>query len=179
MVSTRCNLMVRDELKKIGVVDAIVELGEVKLIADISKTQKKEFSTVLKKIGLLLIEDKKSILVEKIKHVVIKAIHYTDKVLKVKFSEHLSRTLQYSYTYLSNIFSKTTGSTIEKLIIKHKIEKAKELIIYDELTLTEIAYRLSYSSVSHLSNQFKKVTGLTPTSFKRLEVKPRDGIENV
>lgn len=179
MVSTRCNLMVRDELKKIGVVDAIVELGEVKLIADISKTQKKELSTVLKKIGLLLIEDKKSILVEKIKHVVIKAIHYTDKVLKVKFSEHLSRTLQYSYTYLSNIFSKTTGSTIEKLIIKHKIEKAKELIIYDELTLTEIAYRLSYSSVSHLSNQFKKVTGLTPTSFKRLEVKPRDGIENV
>jgi len=100
-------------------------------------------------------------------------------VLKLKFSDHLSRTLQYSYTYLSNIFSKTTGSTIEKLVIKHKIEKVKELIIYDELTLTEIAYRLSYSSVAHLSNQFKKVTGLTPTSFKRLADKRRDGIENV
>jgi AraC-like DNA-binding protein len=171
--------MVKDELKKLGVVDAAIELGEVTLKRDIPNTRKKEFNTALKKIGLLLIEDKRSILVEKIKHVVIRAIHYTDKVLKVKFSDHLSKTLQYSYTYLANIFSQTTGTTIEKLVIKHKIEKAKELILYDELTLTEIAYRLSYSSVSHLSNQFKKVTGLTPTSFKRLEDKRREAIENV
>ncbi|HEY6171282.1 MAG TPA: AraC family transcriptional regulator [Candidatus Kapabacteria bacterium] len=179
MVSTRCKLMVKDELERLGIIDADVDIGEVKLKKDMPKAQKKEFNTALKKIGLLLIEDKRSILVEKIKHVVIKAIHYTDKALKVKFSDHLSRTLQYSYTYLSNIFSKTTGSTIEKLVIKHKIEKVKELIIYYELTLTEIAYRLSYSSVAHLSNQFKKVTGLTPTSFKRLEDKRRYGIENV
>lgn len=179
MVSTRCKLIIIGELEKLGIRDAVVELGEVQITQSISLTQRKEFATAIEQVGLELIEDKKSILVEKIKHVVIKAIHYTDQVMKVKFSEHLSKTLQYSYTYLANIFSKETGSTIEKLVIKHKIERIKELIIYDELTLTEIAFRLNYSSVSHLSNQFKKITGLTPTSFKQLKDKRRYELENL
>jgi AraC-like DNA-binding protein len=179
MVSTRCKLMVVAELEKLGVHDAKVDLGEVQIKERLSQAQRQEFNIALKGIGLYLIEDKKSILVERIKHVVIKAIHYTDKILKIKFSEHLSKTLHYSYPYLANVFSNTTGSTIEKLVIKHKIERVKELIVYDELTLTEIAYKLNYSSVGHLSNQFKKITGLTPTTFKRLRPPRIDGIENV
>lgn len=179
MVSTRCKLMVKDELEKIGLPDAIVDWGEVVIKDPISTSQKQEFSVALTRIGLELIDDKRSILVEKIKHVVIKAIHYTDKILRVNFSDHLSKTLQYNYKYLANVFSKTTGSTIEKLVISHKIERAKEFIIYDELTLTEIAYNLNYSSVAHLSNQFKKVTGLTPTSFKNLQQKRRRPLDEV
>ncbi len=179
MVSTRCKLMVKDELEKIGVSDAVVDFGEVVTKHPLSKSQKKELNEGLKKIGLELIEDRKWILVERIKHVVIKAIHYTDKVLKVNFSEHLSTALQYNYKYLANVFSKTTGSTIEKLIISHKIERVKELITYDELTLTEIAYNLNYSSVAHLSNQFKKVTGMTPTTFKNLQENRRRALDDV
>ena len=181
MVSTRCELMVKNELEKLGIQDALVELGEVEIKGPISQSQKEEFRIALERIGLELIKDKRFILVEKIKIIIIKVIHFTDNVLRVNFSEHLSKTLRYNYTYLSNIFSKTTGTTIEKVIIKHKIERVKELIIYDELTLTEIAFKLDYSSVGHLCNQFKKITGLTPTSFKRLEDKRKHivGLENI
>ncbi len=179
MVSTRCKLMVKDELEKIGLSDAVVDLGEVVTKVPLSNGQKQEFSVALTRIGLELIEDRRSILVEKIKHVVINAIHFTDKILRVNFSEHLSKTLQYNYKYLANVFSKSTGSTIERLVITHKIERAKEFIIYDELTLTEIAYNLNYSSVAHLSNQFKKVTGLTPTTFKNIQQKRRRPLEEV
>ena len=179
MVSTRCELMVKKELAELGILDATVELGEVELKRDISQSQREEFRIALERIGLELIKDKRFILVEKIKHIIIKVIHFTDKVLRVNFSEHLSKTLKYNYTYLANIFSKTTGTTIEKVIIKQKIERVKELIIFDELTLTEIAFKLDYSSVAHLSNQFKRVTGITPTSFKRLKNKRRQGIDNV
>lgn len=179
MVSTRCKLMVENEFEKIGLPNAVVDLGEVVIKEPLSTLQKQQLGIALKRIGLELIEDRRSILVEKIKHVVIKAIHFTDKVLRINFSEHLSKTLQYNYKYLANVFSKTTGSTIENLIISHKIERAKEFIIYDELTLTEIAYNLNYSSVAHLSNQFKKVTGLTPTSFKNLQQKRRRTLEEI
>lgn len=179
MVSSRCILLVQNELKKMDIRDARVELGEVQIKKNISQSQREELGAGLAKIGLELISDKRFILIEKIKHVIIKVVHLTDKVLKVKFSEHLSKTLGYSYTYLANIFSKTTGTTIEKQVIKHKIERAKELIIYDELTLTEIAFKLNYSSVGHLSNQFKKVTGYTPSTFKRLSHKKRIELENV
>ncbi len=180
MVSTRCILLVRKELDKLGIHDTRVELGEVQIKESISTLQREQFGAALAEIGLVLINDKRFILIEKIKHVIINVIHLTDKVLKVKFSEHLSKTLGYSYTYLANIFSKTTGTTIEKQVIKHKVERVKELIIYDELTLTEIAFKLNYSSVAHLSNQFKRVTGQTPTSFKRLRhSKSRVALENV
>lgn len=179
MVSSRCQGMVKNELERIGIHNAVVELGEVEIKESISPSQKEEFSIALRRIDLQLIEDKKIILVERIKIVIIKLIHFTDKVLKVNFSEHLSKILKYNYTYLANLFSRTTGSTIEKLIIKHKIERVKELILHDELTITEIAHKLNYSSVSHLSNQFKRITGLTPTSFKRLRHKRLRGLENV
>ena len=124
-------------------------------------------------------DDKRAMLIEKIKNVIIEAIHYSDEALKVNFSDHLSEKLQHDYTYLANLFSEVESTTIEHFIIKHKIERVKELLVYDELTLTEIAYKLHYSSVGHLSNQFKKVTGLTPTFFKHLKHKRLSGLESV
>ncbi len=181
MVSARCELMVKNELEKLGITNAVVELGEVYIKEGISPSQREEFTIALEQIGLELIQDKKFILVEKIKLVIIKVVHFTDSLLKVNFSEHLSKTLRYNYSYLATIFSKTTGTTIEKVVIKHKIERVKELIIYDELTLTEIAFKLDYSSVAHLSNQFKQITGMTPTFFKRLKDKHKQlvGLENI
>src|SRR5579883_1877606 len=178
MVSARCKMAVRDVLKKLNLHFVQVELGEVDIMETLTQAQREEIRTELKKIGLELMDDKKAILIERIKNVIIETIHYSDEALKINFSDHLSKTLEYDYTYLSNLFSETAGSTIEHFIIKHKIERVKELLMYDELTLTEIAYRLHYSSVAHLSNQFKHVTGLTPTFFKKLKHKRLDGLEN-
>ena len=124
-------------------------------------------------------DDKKSVLIEKIKDVVIEMVHYEDELPKVNFSDYLAEKLGYNYTYLANLFSETEGTTIEHFIIIHKIERVKELIIYDELNLTEIAWKLHYSSVAHLSNQFKKITGLTPSFFKSLKNKKRNNLENL
>jgi AraC-like DNA-binding protein len=129
--------------------------------------------------GLELMDDKKAVLIEKIKNAIIEMVHYKDELLKVNFSDFLSEKLNYDYTYLANLFSETQGTTIEKFIIAHKIERVKELIIYDEFNLTEIAWMMHYSSVAHLSNQFKKITGLTPSHFKQLKDKRRQAIENV
>jgi len=179
MVCIRCKMVVKSELKKLGLHYTVVELGEVEIMEDISTEQLYRLSIALKKSGLELMDDKKSILVEKIKAVIIELVHYTDEHIKINLSDYLSEKLNYNYTYLANLFSEVKGTTIEKFYLAHKIEKVKELLVYDELNLTEIAYKLHYSSVSHLSNQFKKMTGLTPSHFKNLKKNRRDALGNV
>ncbi|WP_340104666.1 helix-turn-helix domain-containing protein [Rhodohalobacter sp. 8-1] len=178
MVSLRCKMLVKSELEKLGLNCISVDLGMVEIKDDITEQQLETFNNNLKKSGLELLDDKKNILVEKIKAVIIEMIHYSDEVPKVNDSDYISEKLNYDYTYLSNTFSEVKGITIQQYIIQHKIEKVKELLIYDELTLTEIAYKLHYSSVAHLSNQFKKVTGLTPTYFKELKEKRQSNLED-
>jgi len=179
MVSNRCKMMVKSELDKMRLHHLRVELGEVEIKENISDGQYKQLKTALLKSGLELMDDKKSILIEKIKNVIIEMVHYSDKVPKVNFSDFLSEKLKHDYTYLANLFSEVTGTTIEHFIIIHKIERVKELLVYNELSLTEISYMLDYSSVSHLSSQFKKVTGLTPTFFKHLKDKKRNTLDNL
>jgi len=179
MVSSRCKMAVRDVLKNMKLHFVQVDLGEVDVMENLTPEQLEIIRTELKKSGLELMDDKKAILIEKIKNVIVEAIHYSDEALKMNFSDHLSMKLNYDYTYLSNLFSETTGTTIEHFIIKHKIERVKELLVYDELSLTEISYKLHYSSVAHLSNQFKKVTGLTPTFFKKLKDKRISELESI
>lgn len=179
MVSLRCKMMVKDELKKLGIVYVIVELGTVTMLVDISKTQRELLKVNLLKSGLELLEDKKAILIEKIKNVITEMIHYSDELPKVNYSDYISEKLNLDYTYLSNIFSEVKGITIQQFIIINKIERVKELLLYDELSLTEISYKMHYSSVAHLSNQFKKITGLTPSFYKQLKQKRMDNLENV
>ncbi len=178
MVSLRCRIVVKDELKKLGLSHGSIELGMVEIKEDITSSQREELKRNLLKSGLELLDDKKSILIEKIKNVIIEMIHYSDNVPKINYSEYISDKLMYDYTYLSNIFSEVRGITIQHYIILHKIERIKELLLYDQLNLTEISYRLHYSSVAHLSNQFKKITGLSPSYFKKLKEK-RANLENV
>lgn len=179
MVSLRCKMVVKTELDKLGIHYIKVDLGEVVIRQNITSEQREYLRTALLKSGLELMDDKKAILIERIKSVIIEMVHYAEERPKTNFSDFLSEKLDYDYTYLANLFSEVTGITIEQYIIAHKIEKAKELLIYDELSLTEISYRLNYSSVAHLSNQFKKVTGLTPSFFKQLKCKKRDTLNNV
>lgn len=179
MVSLRCKMMVKEELKKLGLKFIVVELGMVEILEDITPEQHEQLKINLLKSGLELLDDKKSILIEKIKNVITEMIHYTDELPKVNYSDYISEKLGYDYTYLANTFSEVKGITIQQFIIINKIERVKELLLYDELNLTEISYKLHYSSVAHLSNQFKKVTGLTPSYFKQLKSKKRDTLENV
>lgn len=179
MVSLRCKLMVKEELKKLGIRYVIVDLGVVEILEDITIEQRIALKNALLKSGLELMDDKKAILIEKTKNVIVEMIHYTDELPKVNYSNYISEKLGYDYTYLANIFSEVKGITIEHFIINHKIERVKELILYDEINLTEIAFLMNYSSVSHLSNQFKKVTGLTPSFFKKLQQKRRNTLDNV
>jgi AraC-like DNA-binding protein len=179
MVSLRCKMVVKEELKKLGINHLSINLGQVELPEQIKPAQLEQLGIALKNSGLELMDDKKSVLIEKIKDVIIEMVHYEDEMPKVNFSDYLAEKLDYNYTYLANLFSETEGITIEHFIIIHKIERVKELIIYDELNLTEIAWKLHYSSVAHLSNQFKKVTGLTPSFFKSLKNKKRNNLENL
>ena len=179
MVSLRCKMLVKEELKRLGLHYVIVDLGMVEILEDISPTKFIELKKNLAISGLELLDDKKSILIEKIKNVIIEMVHYTDEVPKVNYSDYISEKLHHDYTYLSNIFSEVKGITIQQFIIYHKIERVKELLLYDEVNLTEISYILNYSSVAHLSNQFKKVTGLSPTFFKQLKQKRNQNLENV
>jgi len=156
-----------------------VELGEAEIMEDISDVQREQIRTSLLKSGLELMDDKKSVLIDKIKNVIIELVHYSEEPLTIKFSEYLSQKLNYDYTYLANLFSEVQGTTIEKFMISHKIERVKELLVYNELSLTEIAYQMHYSSVAHLSTQFKKVTGLTPSYFKQLKDKRRSMLESL
>lgn len=179
MVSLRCKMVVESVLQNMGVNMATVELGEVRTQDELSKHQLAYLNSSLLKFGLQLLEDKKSIVVEKIKSIIVEMVHYSDELPETNFSDYLSEKLNYDYNYLSNLFSEVKGITIEHYIITHKIERAKELLIYDELSLTEIAYKLHYSSVAHLSTQFKKVTGLTPSFFKKMKHKRLIALENL
>jgi AraC-like DNA-binding protein len=179
MVCIRCQMVVKSELEKIGLHYIDVKIGEADIIENISPEQLQQLDIGLKKSGLQLMDNKRSILVEKIKNIIIELVHYSDEQIKINLSDYLSEKLHYDYTYLANLFSEVKGITIEKFYLTHKIEKVKELIVYNELNLTEIAYKMHYSSVAHLSNQFKKVTGLTPTHFKQLKNKRRETLEEL
>lgn len=179
MVSNRCKLTVKEELKKLGFHYIVVDLGEVEIMEDLSIAQRESLKISLLSSGLELMEDKKAILIERIKNTIIEMIHHSDELIKTNFSDYLSEKLVHNYTYLANLFSEVQGTTIEQFIISHKVERIKELIIYGDLNITEIAWKMNYSSVAHLSNQFKKMTGLTPSHFKQLKHKRRSPIEEI
>lgn len=179
MVSNRCKMVVKEELKKLGFHFIFVDLGEIEIMEDLTARQLDQLRTALLDSGLELMDDKRAILIEKIKTVIIEMVHDSNDLIKINHSDYISEKLKMDYTYLSNIFSEVKGTTIQQYIITHKIEKVKELIMYGELNLTEIAYQLNYSSVAHLSNQFKKITGLSPSHFKQLKDKRRSPIEEI
>jgi len=172
-------MAVKEALKKLGLHFVVVELGEVDLMETITEEQRQQIKGELLISGLELMDDKRAMLIEKIKTVIIEMVHYSDEIIKVNFSDYLSEKLDHDYTYLANLFSEVQGTTIEQFIIVHKVERIKELINYGELNITEIAWKMNYSSVAHLSNQFKKVTGLSPSHFKQMKVKVRRPIEEI
>ncbi len=179
MVSNRCKIAVKEELNKLGLHFIVIDLGEVEVMEDISLEQRAQLKAGLLGSGLELMDDKRGILIEKIKAAIIETIHHKDEMAKIKFSDYLSEKLDYDYTYMANLFSEVQGTTIEQFIIAHKIERIKELLIYGELNISEIAWKMNYSSVAHLSNQFKKITGLSPTHFKQMKDKRRIPIEQI
>ncbi len=157
----------------------VVDLGEVEIMEELTAAQREEVKLALLPSGLELMDDKKAMLIERIKNIIIELIHHTEETIKTNFSDYLSEKLNHDYTYLANLFSEVQGMTIVQFIINHKIERIKELIIYDEMNITEIAWKMNYSSVAHLSNQFKKITGLSPSHFKLLKDKRRTPIEEI
>ncbi len=181
MVSQRCKQLVKDEIKKLGVKTdyILVDLGTVEICEQITEEQRSLLQKNLSQSGLELLDDKKSLLIERINSVISEMIYYPKEDIKLNFSEHISTTLGYDYTYLANLFSEVKGITIQQFIIFHKIELVKELLMYDELNLSEISYKLHYSSVAHLSAQFKKVTGLTPSYYKELKQKRLQNLANI
>jgi AraC-like DNA-binding protein len=179
MVSNRCKMAVKEELKKLGLHFIVVDLGEVEIMENLSTGQRELVRNALLNEGFELIDDKRAVLIERIKNTIIEMVHHTDALIKTNFSVFLSEKLNHDYTYLANLFSEVQGTTIEQFIISHKIERIKELIIYGEENITEIAWRMNYSSVAHLSNQFKKATGLSPSHFKQLKDKRRSPIEDI
>lgn len=179
MVSLRCKMVVKAELKKIGLDVVAINLGVIETSECISLEQMQILKMNLKKAGLELLDDKRSILVEKIKNVIVEMVHYSDEKLKINFSDFISEKLNYDYTYMSNIFSEVRGITIQQFIILNKVERIKELLLYDELSLSEISYQLDYSSPAHLSNQFKKMTGLTPSFYKQMKKRRKTSLENL
>ena len=179
MVCIRCKMVVKQELTKLGIRYVTVELGEADIVEDITLAQQKLIKVALLKSGLELMDDKKSVLIQRIKNVIVELVHYSEEPLNMNFSEYLTLKLNHDYTYLANLFSEVQGITIEKFIIAHKIERVKELLVYNELNLTEIAFQMHYSSVAHLSAQFKKVTGLTPSHFKQLKAKRRSMLDDL
>ncbi len=179
MVSLRCKLKVQDELTSMGLIPLSIDLGVVDLPADLTDDQRKLLQVNLLKSGLELLDNNRSILIERIKNVITEMIHYSDEIPTQNYSDYISEKLNYDYTYLSNTFSEVKGITIQQFIILNKIERVKELLLYDELNLTEIAYKLHYSSVAHLSNQFKKITGLTPSFFKKMKKARNENLEGL
>lgn len=179
MVSNHCKLAVKEELKKLGLHFIVVDLGEIEIMEDLTSEQHEQLKIALLNSGFELMDDKRAVMIERIINVIIEMVHHTNGIIKVNFSDYLSEKLNHDYTYLSNMFSEVKGITIQQFIIIHKVEKIKELLIYDELNLTEISYKLNYSSVAHLSNQFKKITGLSPSHFKQLKDKRRTPIEEI
>jgi len=178
MVSARCKLIVKQELQKLELHFIMIELGEVELMENIGGEQLEHLKSALLQSGLELLDNKRSVLIEKIKNTIIEMV-LTDGLVNMNFSDYLRGKLNHDYTYLANLFRDIQGVTIEQFIISHKIERIKELIIYDELTITEIAWKMNYKSVAHLSNQFKKITGLSPSHFKQLKDRRRSPIEEI
>jgi len=179
MVCSRCRMVVKAEIEKAGLNPLVVELGEVELQAAPDKEQLAGLDRSLRHFGFEIIDDRKSQIINKIKNIIVRLIHGSDEYIVVNLSELIVAELNLNYRYLSNLFSEVEGTTIEKYFISQRIEKAKELIVYDELSLSEIAHQLGYSSVSYLSSQFKKVTGLTPTHYKSLKEHKRKNIEEL
>jgi AraC-like DNA-binding protein len=179
MVCSRCKMVVNEQLIKFGLHPVNVELGEVIISEEINETQKKQLNQVMLSFGFVLIDDKKSRMIEKIKNAIIELVRYSEEQLKTNLSEHITSQLNHDYNYLSNLFSEVEGTTIEQYFIAQKIERVKELLVYDEFSLSEIAVQMNYSSVSHLSKQFKKVTGFTPTYYKQLKERKRTPIEEL
>jgi AraC-like DNA-binding protein len=179
MVCNRCISVVTNEVKKLGHYDAVITMGEVNMLREINKDEQAKITSALNAHGFEIIDDKKSTIIEKIKRIVIDQIHHVNDRLKVNYSTLISDKLAKDYSYLSNLFSEVEGITIEQYIILQKIEKVKELLVYDELSLSQIADELGYSSVAHLSSQFKKVTGLTPSHFKTVKENKRVSLDSV
>ncbi len=179
MVSNRCKMAVKEALKTLGLHFVLVDLGEIDIMETLSETQKEQLQSLLNVSGLELMDDKKAVLIEKIKNAIIEIVHYSSELPSVNFSDYISEKLNLDYTYLSNIFSEVQGTTIQQFLIVHKIERVKELLMYDEMNLTEISYQMQYSSVAHLSNQFKKITGLSASEFQKLKHKTRKPIEEI
>jgi AraC-like DNA-binding protein len=179
MVSIRCKIVVKSVLEQLNLHFTVLELGEIVIKEKLSAARYRQLNDALITFGFELMDDTKSILIEKIKHEIIEIIHYSDDIPKIKFSKYLSEKINRDYVYLSNLFTEVKGMSIEQFIIAHKIERVKELLIYNQLSLTEIAWKLNYSSVGHLSNQFKKVTGLSPSHFKKIKHKRLNARENI
>lgn len=179
MVTGRCKTAVKEVLNNFGLHFIMVELGEVEIMEDLSFDQREQVRVALKHSGLELMDDKKAMLVEKVKNLIIDMVHHSNEAIKTNLSDYLSQKLGYDYTYLSNLFSEVQGTTIQQFLIFHKIERIKELIMYEELNITEIAFLMNYSSVAHLSNQFKKATGLSPSQFRNLNNRKRSPIEDI
>lgn len=179
MVSVRCKMTVKSVLENLGLHYNYVQLGEAEIRQGLTEIQLSQLKDILFQYGFELMDDKKSILVEKIKIAIIEMIHYSTEPPIMKFSIYLSQKLNHDYTYLSNLFSAVNGTTIEHFIISHKIERVKEMLVHNELTLFEISRKLHYSSVSHLSYQFKKITGLSPSYFKKMKQKRLIGLDNL
>jgi AraC-like DNA-binding protein len=179
MVCNRCIMVVQNEMDKLNLAVKNIKLGEVVFENELSEEQKTTIDKALSPLGFELIDDKKSRIIEKIKNTIIQLVHHQDSGLKNNLSEVLSSELHHDYNYLSNLFSEIEGTTIEKYFIAQKIERVKELLVYDQLSLSEIAFQLNYSSVAYLSNQFKKVTGLTPSHFKQIKENKRKPLDQL
>lgn len=179
MVCNRCIMVVQNELDKLGLAVKNIKLGEVILEKEPTPEEKINLDKVLIPLGFEVIDDKKSRVIEQIKNIIVDLVHHQDNDIKTNLSDVLSSALHHDYNYLSNVFSEVEGTTIEKYFIAQKIEKVKELLVYDELSLSEIAFRLNYSSVGYLSNQFKRVTGLTPSHFKQIKEDKRKPLDQV
>ena len=179
MVSLRCKMVVKQELQKLGLNYVNVDLGTIEILENITDLQRERLRKNLKAYGLELLDDKWKIMIEKIKALVVEMVHYSDELPKVNYSDYISEKLGYDYTYLATVFCEVQGITIQQFIILNKIERVKELLLYDELNLSEISYKLQYSSVAHLSNQFKKITGLTPSYFKNIKKERLENLEDL
>ena len=179
MVCSRCKMVVKSELEKLGLRPLAVDLGEVEIAADLEGYQRQDVHAALQKFGFALLDDKKSVIIERVKNLIVDLVQNKNNQLKTNLSDYLSRELNHDYTYITNLFTQVEGTTIEQYFIAQKIERVKELLVYDEMSLSEISYQLNYSSVSHLSKQFKKVTGLTPSHYKQLKEKKRNPLDEL
>jgi YesN/AraC family two-component response regulator len=179
MVCFRCKMVVISELEKLALHYKSIDLGEIEILENLTNSQHEQLTNNLKYWGLEVMDDSKAVLIEKIKNVIIEMIHFGNEDTRLNFSDFITEKLKFDYTYLSNLFSEATGITIEHYIITHKIERVKELLLCDEMSLSEIAYKLNYSSVAHLSNQFKKITGLTLTMFRQLKQRKLSSCDNI